>query len=145
MSFIPPLAIGSVISNKQLSAMFKVGNMGGMRRSKATGSLVLICDNTKRVNPGYFKIPHRTQFGNAFLEFMKENGKLLNEEKKAMSNILLHGFVSDHKSGELFDFLYSYYSIDLARDINMLDRDAMNLSAHIGSFMQADSGTCTAD
>ena len=47
MSFIPPLAIGSVISNKQLSAMFKVGNMGGMRRSKATGSLVLICDNTK--------------------------------------------------------------------------------------------------
>ena len=80
----------------------------------------------QRVNPGYFKIPHRTQFGNAFLEFMKKNGKLLNGEKKAMSNILLHGFVSDHKSGELFDFLYSYYSIDLARDINMLDKDAMN-------------------
>lgn len=80
----------------------------------------------QRVNPGYFKIPHRTQFGNAFLEFMKANGKLLNEEKKAMSNILLHGFVSDHKANELFDFLYSYYSIDLARDIEMLNRDAMN-------------------
>ena len=32
MSFIPPLAIGSVISNKQLSAMFKVGNMGARGR-----------------------------------------------------------------------------------------------------------------
>ena len=80
----------------------------------------------ERINPGYFKNPHRTQFGNAFLEFMKKNGKLLNENKKAMSNILLHGFVSDHKANELFDFLYSYYIIDLARNIEMLNRDAMN-------------------
>ena len=80
----------------------------------------------QRVNPGYFRAPHRAQFGNAFLKFMKDNGKLLNEEKKAMSNILLHGFVSDHKSGELFDFLYSYYSIDLDRDIERLDRNAMS-------------------
>lgn len=47
MPFIPPLSIGEVITNGRLSDMFKVGNMGGMRRSKTTGTLVLISDNTK--------------------------------------------------------------------------------------------------
>ena len=47
MPFIPPIAIGDTISNGILSDIFKVGNMGGMRRSKATGKLVLISDNTK--------------------------------------------------------------------------------------------------
>ena len=41
MPFVPPIAIGDVITNGQLSDMFKVGNMGGMRRSKATNTLVL--------------------------------------------------------------------------------------------------------
>ena len=80
----------------------------------------------QRVNPGHFKIPHRTQFGNEFLRFMTEHNKILNNNKKAMSNILLHGFVSDPKAADLFSFLYSYYSIDLARDIDRLDKDAMN-------------------
>lgn len=47
MSFIPSIAVGEVISNGRLSEEFKVGNMGGMRRSRATGTLVLISDNTK--------------------------------------------------------------------------------------------------
>lgn len=47
MSFIPPLTIGEVITNGRLSDVFKVGNMGGMRRSNVTGTLVLISDNTK--------------------------------------------------------------------------------------------------
>lgn len=47
MSFIPPISIGETISNGLLSEIFKVGNMGGMRRSKSTGTLVLISDNTK--------------------------------------------------------------------------------------------------
>lgn len=47
MPFIPPISIGEVITNGQLSDIFKVGNMGGMRRSKSTGTLVLISDNTK--------------------------------------------------------------------------------------------------
>ena len=80
----------------------------------------------QQVNPGYFRIPHRTQFGNEFLQFMADQNKLLNKNKKAMSNILLHGFVSDPKAADLFNFLYAYYSIDLARDIDRLDRDAMN-------------------
>lgn len=47
MSFKPPFEIGAVVSNGQLSDAFGVGNMGGMRRSKKTGTLVLISDNTK--------------------------------------------------------------------------------------------------
>ncbi len=47
MSFIPPISIGDVITNGRLSDIFKCGNMGGMRRSRSTGTLVLISDKTK--------------------------------------------------------------------------------------------------
>ena len=47
MSFKPPFEIGDVVTNSQLSAAFGAGNMGGMRRAKKTGTLVLISDNTK--------------------------------------------------------------------------------------------------
>lgn len=45
--FTPPFAIGSVVTNAEITKEFKVGNMGGMRRSKATGTLVIISDHTK--------------------------------------------------------------------------------------------------
>ena len=41
------LPIGSTISNDELSATFKCGNMGGMRSSKRMKALVLISDHTK--------------------------------------------------------------------------------------------------
>lgn len=47
MAFNPPFAVGTVVSNAVMAEAFKVGNMGGMRRSKTTGTLVLISDNTK--------------------------------------------------------------------------------------------------
>ena len=34
MKFIPPFEIGDIISNTEIIESFKVGNMGGMRRSK---------------------------------------------------------------------------------------------------------------
>jgi len=43
------LQLGQVISNQDLTILFKVGNMGGMRRSHATNSLVLISDHTKGI------------------------------------------------------------------------------------------------
>ena len=46
-SFKPSFKIGEVVSNYDLTKEFQVGNMGGMRRSKKTNSLVLISDNTK--------------------------------------------------------------------------------------------------
>lgn len=47
MGFKPPFEVGEVVSNARLTEAFQVGNMGGMRRSKKTGTLVLISDNTK--------------------------------------------------------------------------------------------------
>ena len=47
MGFKPPFEIGEVVSNAVMTEAFKIGNMGGMRRSKTTGTLVLISDNTK--------------------------------------------------------------------------------------------------
>lgn len=47
MGFIPPFIIGEAVSNAVMTEAFKIGNMGGMRRSKKTGTLVLVSDNTK--------------------------------------------------------------------------------------------------
>ena len=45
--FNPNLPIGQDISNAELVSIFKCGNMGGMRRSHATNTLVLVSDYTK--------------------------------------------------------------------------------------------------
>ncbi len=47
MAFKPPFEVGAVVSNAIMSDAFKISNMGGMRRSKTTGTLVLISDSTK--------------------------------------------------------------------------------------------------
>ncbi|WP_072470142.1 HNH endonuclease [Urinicoccus massiliensis] len=45
--FNPGLKIGQVIKNADIVEIFKCGNMGGMRRSKTTNTLVLVSDYTK--------------------------------------------------------------------------------------------------
>ena len=45
--FYPPFLVGEVVTNTELYRAFHCGNMGGMRRSIATGTLVLISDHTK--------------------------------------------------------------------------------------------------
>lgn len=47
MSFNPDLNVGQIIINSQLVEIFQCGNMGGMRRSHATNTLVIISDYTK--------------------------------------------------------------------------------------------------
>ena len=47
MTFNPGLKIGDELTNNQLQKIFKCGNMGGMRKSKETGTLVIISDKTK--------------------------------------------------------------------------------------------------
>ncbi|MDK2823803.1 MAG: 5-methylcytosine-specific restriction enzyme [Clostridia bacterium] len=49
MSFEPGLKFGEVITNDRLIDIFKCGNMGGMRRSKKTNTLVIISDHTKEL------------------------------------------------------------------------------------------------
>lgn len=47
MGFDPEITIGDELTNKELRVLFQCGNMGGMRRSKKTGSLVIVSDHTK--------------------------------------------------------------------------------------------------
>lgn len=47
MNNIPTLIVGGTYTNNDIISAFKCGNMGGMRRSHATNSLVLVCDHTK--------------------------------------------------------------------------------------------------
>ena len=47
MEFNPGINIGDHPTNNELCQLFKCGNMGGMRRSKKTGTLVIISDHTK--------------------------------------------------------------------------------------------------
>lgn len=49
MTFDPRLKIGQILKNADLVDTFKCGNMGGMRRSKTTNTLVLITDYTKGI------------------------------------------------------------------------------------------------
>ena len=49
MRSISDLSVGDVISNYDIISIFKCGNMGGMRRSKKTNTLVIISDHTKKL------------------------------------------------------------------------------------------------
>ena len=47
MAFDPSYEIGQILKHKEIVEKFQCGNMGGMRRSHATNTLVLISDYTK--------------------------------------------------------------------------------------------------
>ena len=49
MRFEPALQPGEAITNRKLTEVFRCSSQGGMRRSHATGSLVLIADHTQRL------------------------------------------------------------------------------------------------
>lgn len=50
MGFVPSFPVGATVTHQGLCAEFKCGNMGGMRRSHATNTLVIISDHTKAFN-----------------------------------------------------------------------------------------------
>ncbi len=49
MAFDPCLRIGQILKNSDIVDKFKCGNMGGMRRSHVTNTLVIISDYTKGI------------------------------------------------------------------------------------------------
>lgn len=49
MGFNPGLKQGEIITNDELRQLFGCGNMGGMRRSLSTNTLVIISDHTKEL------------------------------------------------------------------------------------------------
>jgi 5-methylcytosine-specific restriction enzyme A len=47
MGYMPNFLIGSTVKNDDIVSSFKCGNMGGMRRAKATNTLVIVTNHTK--------------------------------------------------------------------------------------------------
>lgn len=47
MGFFPSFSVGSTVTHQEICLEFKCGNMGGMRRSRSTNTLVIISDHTK--------------------------------------------------------------------------------------------------
>lgn len=65
MEFNPGLNTGDELTNNGMRELFKCGNMGGMRRSKRTGTLVIISDDTKGLYRDVWKdgVLHYTGMG----------------------------------------------------------------------------------
>ena len=65
MVFDPGINVGTELSNDEMRKLFKCGNMGGMRRSKQTGTLVIISDDTKGLYRDVWKneVLHYTGMG----------------------------------------------------------------------------------
>lgn len=62
MPFSPPLRPGESVDNRRLAKIFRCSPQGGMRRSLATNSLVLICDHTQSI--------YRNRWGNEIFHYM---------------------------------------------------------------------------
>lgn len=65
MIFNPGIEIGTILTNDRMRTIFQCGNMGGMRRSKKTGTLVIISDETKGLYKDVWKngVLHYTGMG----------------------------------------------------------------------------------
>lgn len=65
MVFNPGISIGTELTNEGMRKLFQCGNMGGMRRSKKTGTLVIISDETKGLYRDVWKngVLHYTGMG----------------------------------------------------------------------------------
>lgn len=93
MMFDPNIKSGDTISNEELVNIFKVGNMGGMRRSTKNGTLVIISDHTKGMydDKWYGNELHYTGMGKTGDQDIKKNqNKTLAESNK--NGVVIHLF-----------------------------------------------------
>ncbi len=84
MPFTTTFRIGSVYSNEELYTEFQCANMGGMRKSNTTNTLVIISDHTKPLyddqwNNGILNYTGMGKVGNQDINFMQN--RTLNESR----------------------------------------------------------------
>ena len=92
MSFNPGLTERQVLSNAEMGAIFQCANMGGMRRSHMTNSLVIISDETKGLyqDQWHGDILHYTGMGkNGDQRIDTTQNKTLNESSTNGVNVFL--------------------------------------------------------
>lgn len=89
---IEHLKINDVISNQQLSEIFKCSTQGGMRRSKKTNTLILISDHTKKLYNNRIKdgIIYYTGMGRVGDQALISHNKTLAESRT--NGVTLHFF-----------------------------------------------------
>ena len=89
MEFNPGINIGDHLTNNELCQLFKCGNMGGMRRSKKTGTLVIISDHTKNFYHDEWKdgVLHYTGMGKNGDQVLvgNQNGTLYNSDTNGVN------------------------------------------------------------
>lgn len=64
---------------------------------------------------------HQKWLGRSFYFTLEKYGKYRKSKSEMVNNILLHCFITNHYADDLFDFLFSYYEIDLDRDLSRND------------------------
>lgn len=125
MAFVAPFRIGETVTNAQIVESFKVGNMGGMRRSKKTNTLVIICDHTKGLydDKWYGDVLHYTGMGKVGDQTLagNQNGTLYNSSTNGVAVHLFEGMLFSfdlQKSSELvFDKTAVEYMIKNKRKL----------------------------
>lgn len=100
MSFDPGLKIGQAVTNDEIRSIFKCGNMGGMRKSNTTNTLVIVSDHTKGLYDDRWEgdILHYTGMGkngNQNINFFQN--KTLNESNTNGVGIFLFEVVKERE------------------------------------------------
>ncbi len=92
MSSFVVFTVGEAYTNKDITEMFKCGNMGGMRRSLTTNSLVIVSDHTKELYDDKWvdDILHYTGMGKRGDQTLSSQNKTLAESND--SDIEVHLF-----------------------------------------------------
>ena len=71
-----------------------------------------------RQNGKIIPVNQHEWIGGLFTRTMLSFGKPIYRKNEYVNNILMHCFITDGFADKFFDFLYSFYSIDLERDIS---------------------------
>ena len=131
MSFVPDINIGSAITNSELIEIFKCGNVGGMRRSHQTNTLVILSDHNKDLydDKWYENVLHYTgmgKIGDQHINFM-QNRTLA---ESTSNNVEVHLFEL-FKSGE-----YTYMGLVwlVEEPYQEVQKSADGLLRNVGMF-----------
>lgn len=105
MAFVPSFSVGDTVTHQELCTEFKCGNMGGMRRSHATNTLVIISDHTKALydDKWYGNNLHYTGMG-------KSGNQTLNSQNRTLAESDTNG-VDVHLFEVLKPTQYIYHGI----------------------------------
>ena len=102
MRFHPSFSVGTTVTHDQIVEEFKCGNMGGMRRSHATNTLVIISDHTKSLydDKWYGNELHYTGMGKTGDQTLTSQNRTLAESN--MNGVDIHLFEVAEKTRYIY-------------------------------------------